>query len=240
MNKHHYQFVLCPGKDPEIKYSALYENIYKCWHDVWNEAFLQIHAGHHTQTSDNFTRQDYIGAILVDGECKAMSVYKHADARSMALKQDSYFSCWSDKHIQALTARGPHVLVCSHFTIHPSARKNTLGLSMRDLLMGLTSEVCLHSKADAMTGAMRKSRQVHGLAVNWGAQLIDSDVPSGHGDELVDLVVFFKDEVKKNRNHELVPMINMMWSEKTVIQTAPPDSLAMFKNSHLSVAPKAA
>ena len=229
MRKPQFQFVLCPGKDPQPEYKDLYENIYNCWFQVWNEAFLQIHAGHHNQASDNFTRQDFIGAILVDGVCKAMSVYKHTDASSEALKKDSYFSCWSDKHIEKLTSQGPKVLVCSHFTIHSSARKDAVGLSMRDLLMGLTSEVCYHSKADAMTGAMRKSRNVHGLAVDWGAELIDSDVPSGHGDELVDLVVFFKDKVRMKRNHELVPLIYDLWKNRIVIERKPVEEVADFK-----------
>jgi hypothetical protein len=226
-----FQFVLCPGKDPQKEYQNIYENIYACWYDVWNEAFSQIHPNHR-QTSENFTRQDYIGAILVDGQCKAMSVYKHANAKSSTFKKDAYFQCWSDKHLEKLCSRGSNILVCSHFTIHPSARKDAVGLSMRDLLMGLTTEVCLHSRADAMTGAMRKSRQVHSLAVEWGAELIASDVPSGHNDELSDLVVFFKDDVERRRQNDLLPMIKKMWADKIVIEQRKIENMEDFKPTY--------
>jgi hypothetical protein len=103
---------------------------------------------------------------------------------------------------------------------------------MRDLLMGLTTEVCLHSRADAMTGAMRKSRQVHSLAVEWGAELIASDVPSGHNDELSDLVVFFKDDVERRRQNDLLPMIKKMWADKIVIEQRKIENMEDFKPTY--------
>ncbi|MCY1009641.1 hypothetical protein OV079_29570 [Nannocystis pusilla] len=47
-----------------------------------------------------------------------------------------------------------------------------------------------------MTGAVRKTRNVHGLVRRWGAVTLEEDKPSGHGD-LVDLVAFYKPEVRR-------------------------------------------
>jgi hypothetical protein len=217
------QFVICPGRYPSPQHASLYKKIYDCWHDVWSHAFKELH-GDADLKSDNFTRQDFVCAVMVDGECKAMSLYRHMDAKDKTLERDSYFSNWSEIHRAKLSSQGPKILVCSHFTIHSSARKDLMGFSMRDVLMGSCSEVAIHTSADAMTGAMRKDRKVHDLALNWGALLVARDVPSGHGD-LVDLVAFFKDEVKSRRQHEYVPFVQRLWEEKLVIPQELPEQL---------------
>jgi len=222
------QFVLCPGRFPRAEFKDLYNQIYNCWHDVWSQAFQELH-GDTQLVSDNFTRQDFVGAVLVDGQCKAMSLYRHMEAQHPTLERDSYFSNWGETHRKHLASRGPQILVCSHFTIHPTARKDLLGFSMRDVLMGTCSEVAIHTAAQGMTGAMRKDRKVHGLALTWGAILIASDVPSGHGD-LVDLVGFFKEDVTKNRKHEYVSLVEKLWTERLIIPQDLPETMDSFEH----------
>lgn len=209
------QFVLCPGRYPTEESRELYNKIYACWHEVWAQTFLELDGDPHLK-SDAFTRQDAIAAILVNDECVAMTLIRYADSTSFAFANDSYFQNWKPEHLEALTSRGPRILVCSHFTIHPSARKLNLGFSMKDYLVGLGTQFLLASDFDAMTGAMRKDRKVHELAYKWGAVPVGVDVPSGHGD-FVDLVTFFKDEVVRARTHEIAPHVQELWNDIHII-----------------------
>lgn len=221
-----FQYVLCPGRFPEKKHLALYNQIYQCWHDVWSETFAELDNNPDIK-SDNFTRQDVIGALLVDGECKAMSLFQYTDANSPTFKRDSYFSNWSEIHQAKLCAPGKKVIVCSHFTIHPTARKESVGLSMKDLLVGISMEFFNHTDADVMTGAMRKNRKVHTTTYDWGSIPIASDIPSGHGDALVDLIMIIKNHMPQD--HELVPLIKKLWDERLVIHTEPIEHIEDFE-----------
>ena len=139
-------------------------------------------------------------------------------------KYDSYFSNWSPEHIETLCRDGKNILVCSHFTIHPSARGTTLGFPMRDLLMAYTTEFVLRMRPDAMTGAMRKNRKAHEVAYTWGALPVAADIPSGHGD-LVDLVAFYPDDVVKKRSGPVIEMMESLWENKIVIKSTQSSNL---------------
>ena len=227
---HDITYILCPGRFPDKRHAETYLNIYQCWHDVWLATFQELDQIS-TLASDPFTRQDFIGAIMVDGQCKAMALYRYADAKMPTTKEDSYFANWSELHQRKLAQKGPRILVCSYFTIHPSARKEVLGFAMRDLLIGLTATVALHSQADVMTSAARKNRGVERLTYAWGASPIAFDIPSGHGEGVnVDLAGFYKSEVLDARkNHEITHVIDQLWDEKLVIESQQFEVLSDFQ-----------
>lgn len=216
-----YQYVLCPARYPANSHAETYKKIYDCWNLVWSQAFQELH-GDVNLESDNFTRQDFIGAIFMDGECVAMSLFRHMDANSSTLKRDSYFSNWSEIHIAKLCSNGPRILVCSHFTIHPKARgsKSDDQPAVRDLLTGLSIMVIKNSKADAMTGAMRKNRNVHKLTYDWGSEKIASDISSGHGD-FVDLIMM--SQKTPIEGHPTYPIVENLWNERLVIPQELPE-----------------
>lgn len=211
------QFIISPGRFPEDRHREKYLQIYQCWYDVWAATFKELD-GINNLTSDAFTRQDLVGAIFVDGQCKAMSLFRYADATQPTFKSDSYFENWNDTHREKLCKEGKNILVCSYFTIHPTARKDFLGFAMRDLLMGLTTEVIVQSNCAAMTGAMRKNRNAHEIAYEWGAEAIAYDIPSGHGDATVDLVGFYKSQVLQAKaQKEFSSVVKQMWDNKILI-----------------------
>jgi hypothetical protein len=222
------QFVLVPGRFPESKHLETYLNIYNCWKDVWGATFQELDGLTKIQ-SDAFTRQDFISAVMVDGECKAMCLYRYADNKNPTTEADSYFSNWSELHRKALTKRGSHVLVCSYFTVHPTARKETLGFSMRDLLIAQATQITMSTGMHVMTGAMRKNRGVHELAYEWGALEVGRDIASGHGDALVDLVAFYGPEVQKaHETQELAPIAAELWEQRLVVTQVPIETIEHF------------
>ena len=228
MSQSDIKIVLCPGRFPEKQYEEIYNKIYQCWHDVWSETFLDIDQNPNL-FSDAFTRQDVVAAILVDGKCRAVSLHRYTTKKTLTNPRDSYFKNWSELHIQKLCSRGQRILVSSYFTIHPSARGESLGFSVKDYLLALTSQVFLDSNCDVMTGAARKNRKVHDVTYAWGATPVGIDVPSGHGD-LVDLVAFFRNEVlAKRQGNEITPHFNQLWEDKLVISQEGLQSIDDFK-----------
>jgi hypothetical protein len=233
------QLVICPGRFPEKKHLSIYNKVYDCWKEVWSQTFLEIDKNPNLH-SDAFTRQDFISAILVNGDCKALCFYRYVDAEASSTQKDSYFNNWSEIHLQKLYSQGSNVLVCSYLTVHPSARKDSTGVHLVEYLVGLATEVFLQSYANVMTGAMRKNRKAHNVTYNWGAIPVAQDVDSGHGD-LVDLVAFFRENViGKKLEHPVTEQFEKLWQDVIVVDQELPGTIKEFENRRSSQIKKAA
>lgn len=218
------RYVMCPGSLPNKNFYEEYNKVYECWREILVGAYTEI-GEQRPVNSELFTRQDYIGAVFNGDECVALCFYRWADANHPSFAQDSYFYNWSPEHIKMLCSRGPRIIVCSNFMVHPKARGTKLGISGKDLLMGMVIETFIHSKADGMTGAVRVNRHVNEASVRWGGYEIAKNVPSGMGNEnaeedFVDLIGFFKDHIASSPQHSLKPIVNKLWNERMTIPRA--------------------
>ncbi len=216
----HAYCVLLPGARPEPSGAHLHAAAYRCWYETWSEAFREL-GKEGPLHSDAFTRQGEMCALFLDEQCMALSFMTTMDLEDPFARADSYFHNWSAQALRALARDGTLVVVNSNFTVHPNARRATPGFSLKDVLMGLCNERFLESRAAAMTGAVRKSRNVHGLVRRWGAVTIEEDRPSGHGD-LVDLVAFHKPEVTSRPPLELDATVRQLWQARTIVRPQAP------------------
>lgn len=210
------KYILCPGSMPAVEYDSTYRKIYQCWRETWEHAFAELKV-EAPFPSDSFTRQDYVGAVFQGDRCLALSFFRLMDASRAEFSKDSYFSNWEPSHREVLRSRGNKIIVCCQFTVHPSARGKSIGISAKDLLMGMITETFLNSDADAMTGAVRVDRGVNGAGERWGAYVIDRKVPCDFGEKNTDLIGFFKDHILAQSPHEMKPLVERLWNERLVI-----------------------
>lgn len=213
---HDFKYVLCPGSQPLADYRFLYEQIFQCWELVWHETYQELKIDKRL-SSDAFTRQDYVGALFFENKCVGMAFFRWAYAYGPEFAQDSYFANWEESHLNELCSRGPEIIVCSNYTIHPSARGNQLPLPMRDLLLGMIIETFLNSTADAMTAATRLDRKVNEVCTRWGAHPIARNLPSGFGEARVDLLGFFKDVILSQSSPPLKTQTEYLWASRLEI-----------------------
>lgn len=206
------EFVVVPGHMPRPEIRDVYQNVFNCWWSVWTEAFKELGKPEGYLKSDAFTRQDYVGGVLVDGKCVAVCFYRWADPTLPTMERDSYFANWGETHIRKLRSHGDNILVCSNFTIASAARGSTVGFSMKDVLTALSAKMCVWTACDAMTAALRRDRNVHGACERWGAEIIAHEVPSGHGD-MVALMSFYRDVVANHPRQELSDLVDKLWTE---------------------------
>ena len=210
-----FRYVLLPGTLPEPKHKDTYMHVYDIWKEVWVNAFQELKVDKPFY-SDSFTRQDYIGALFYKNRCFAMAFYRWTDASRADFVTDSYFYNWNDDHRKHLRSRGDKIIVCSYFTVHPNGRGSVLGLSGKDLLMGMITKTFMNSGADAMTGAVRINKGVNTAGEKWGTTLIAGHVDSGY-DADVDLIGFFKDTIAVHPANELSDLTEFLWSNSMII-----------------------
>jgi hypothetical protein len=161
---------------------------YRCWSDVWKQAFHELENTRELP-SDDFTRQDEVGALFHGYQCIALSFFRWIDLSSPIDQDDSYFSVWPSGAREAACAQGSKICISSHFTIAAPWRR-ARGCSLKDVLAGLVVERFLVSDADAMVGTMRNDRGMNAMVYRSGFKPILENVIH-HGVE-VDLTAFFR------------------------------------------------
>lgn len=212
------QLVLCPTREPEPKYRHLYQKIYDCWSQVWSEAYNEANYKKRSDDlkSDAFTRQDFATAIFHNDECVAVILYRHVNITLQTTHDDSFFSQWSEIHRKSLSKLGNRFIVAANLAVPPKFRNKDFGFSFKDLAVGLIAEIALQSNADAAVATPRRDRNVHKTCYDWGATPIAQDIPWGCGIQ-IDLVAFCKDQVAQHRDHTLLPLLDELWHNKTVV-----------------------
>jgi hypothetical protein len=175
-------------RDVGVAEVPLVGEAYRCWSDVWRQTFQELE-NRNDLPSDDFTRQDEIGAIFHGYECVALSFFRWVDLRSPMSQDDSYFSVWSQSARDAACSDRSNVCISSNFTLASSWRRAS-GCSLKVVLAALVVERFLVSDASALVGTMRNDRRMNDLAYSVGLRSVVKGVIH-HGVE-VDLMVYHR------------------------------------------------
>jgi hypothetical protein len=159
------------------------------WTDVWNEHLRERDNVDHVY-SDDFTRQDEIGALFHGWECVGMTGYRWVDLANPMSRDDSYFRVWPDEAIASACAKGTRVCVGSMLTV-PRAWRRATGHSIKELLLALAIERFRRSDAETLVGTMRNDRSMDKLGYRLGFKPVARGLPFHGG--TVDLVVFHRE-----------------------------------------------
>lgn len=182
---------------------------YRCWSEVWHETFTALKSKT-SLPSDDFTRQQEVGAVFHGYECVALSFFRWVDLSNPIYRDDSYFSIWPEDVRDAACARGSKICVSSYFTLSAPWRRAT-GCSLKDILGALIVERFLLSDADTLVGTMRTDRGMGRLANRLGSQTLREGVIH-HGVE-VDLIAFYRNDCTREK---ISP------SDEAIVQTLRP------------------
>jgi len=172
----------------------LLSEAYRCWSEVWKQTLDELDDVNHVP-SDDFSRQDQIGALFHEWECIGMTSYRWVDLSNPIFKDDSYFSVWPRECVNAVCAAGTRVCIGSNLTVAAPWR-HANGASVKELLLALAVDRFLQSDADAMAGTMRNDRGMNALGYRLGFHPLAHDVI--HHGVTVDLVAFYRHSDKRD------------------------------------------
>jgi hypothetical protein len=220
--KLHYQALFLPGRNPSPEFSEYYESAYRLWHSGWNEAYkkLGVEALKH---SDNFTRQDEVGAIFAEKTCIGLVLYRWADAASESFDRDSYFKVWAPGDIEALRRFGDNILIPSYLTVHPEWRRLPGSeVQTTRLLMDFMVRRFLDSPADSMCSTTRNNRKINDIAYELGARPIRTGVAHFSEEDPVDLVVTTRDSARKCETLPHYAVAEKVWNNRQYVPATSP------------------
>jgi hypothetical protein len=178
---------------------------YRCWSEVWRQTFLELD-NQPSLPSDDFTRQDEVGALFHNYECIGLSFFRWVDLSSPLARDDSYFAVWPEAARAAATKDGSRVCVSSSFTIAAPWRRAS-GCSLKDVLVALIIERFLLSDADVLLGTVRNNRGVNLVVYRNGFQPLHHNAIL-HGVE-VDLTAFYRKSSVRTPTGELDEQVVM-------------------------------
>ena len=161
--------------------------------------------------SDTFSKQDEVLALFYKGQYVGGCFYRLEHASMPYLEDDSYFSYWDNASMQALSRDGENILICSFFTIDPQFRGGNHNISWKQLVVTLMAMRFINSPAHSMTGATRKSKQVHEICNRAGAEVLKENILFS-GKEPMDLQVFYKGSVVNSVEYQSNALAHDIWN----------------------------
>lgn len=168
---------------------------YQTWHSVWADTLKQF-GSDEKLFSDSFSRQDEILSIFHERTCIAILLLRWMDFARFNYASDSYFKNWTEVDIARLTKFGKKIMISSFLTVHPEYRMKQMGFSFRDVILDLMVQRFLISPMDSISGITRREKHVHTTSYSLGATAIRKDIPYHNDADRVDLLVFYRQEVR--------------------------------------------
>jgi hypothetical protein len=185
--------------------------VHLCWRDTWG-AMLRDLDGEELRFSDDFARQDEIGALFNGSECVGLSGYRFVDLSLPWHRADSYFGPWPAPLVEQIAASSPRVCIGSNLVVAPSWRGALTPLRVSEMLLALAVQRFADSEAQIMLGTMRNDRRMNHVSYRMGARPLRTNVLHHH--VAVDLVMFTRNSVEDVG----LPPIRWVWPNASAIE----------------------
>jgi len=142
---------------------------YQCWYRVWSQTFRELDNSE-TLFSDDFSRQDEIGALFLDEACLGLSGFRWVDLSLPITRHDSYFRAWPAHVLAQVAATTPRVCVGSNLAVAPEWRGVRSPARVSEVLLTNAVRRFHNSDAQLMLGTMRNDKGMHVLSYRLGAR----------------------------------------------------------------------
>ncbi|NQZ58707.1 MAG: hypothetical protein HRT88_14730 [Lentisphaeraceae bacterium] len=208
------KLVLLPGKDCPKELQSYHDAAFKMWKEVWDEAYKNEFSKNIVMNSDEFSRSDEIFSLFDGNKCVALMFLRTANFNDYKSRLDSYFESWPDKAIEGLTLYGNNILVNCQFTLSFEYRRSAHGINWKEVITALILKRLLHTRFDAMTGCMRKSKGMEDTAYKFGAVKLMEDLSFDKADSRIDLISFYREKITFYGEGQIKDICDSAWEKK--------------------------
>jgi hypothetical protein len=205
--------VFLPLQKPDSAHSQYYRLAAACWEKVW----LGVYDRFNVQGPlflDNLIRQDEAACIFTPDDCVGIILFRIVDFDVLNYRRDSYFKEWTDQDVLYLLQSGPRVFLSSYLTVNPKFRSYSSGLKFKEVFLDIMVQRFLESPADVIAGIARRDRSLNDESVKLGARVVRENVDYFNGREHVDLVAFFRSEIRRSPNPAAVEFCDRLWKNR--------------------------
>jgi hypothetical protein len=171
---------------------ALIGEAYRCWSESWTATLQELDGVDHVP-SDEFTRQDEIGAIFHGYQCVALCCFRYVDLSSAMHQDDSYFRVWPFPARREACREGQRLCIAGHFTVAASWRRSSIKSSLKGVLTAVSLDRFAASTSDALVGVTRDDRGMSKATESLGANILGHSELHGVP---VSLIAYYKSSTR--------------------------------------------
>lgn len=212
-------YTLFAGRDLfHNKENEFRNQVFNLWNDTWQQVYQSSNSGYHLY-ADEFTRQDLIGAITIDGQVAAVHLYSFFDLSCDATMKMKYFDFFNENYWKTLKSRGvKNAMTMEFLTVNPKFRRKEIGIHLGKVITQTGGNLFNELGLDAIIAPARNDLKVNELAYDLGFSCIEANTIQ-RGFEC-DLIACFKGDLKSSSDPDVALLGAQLWENRTVLPSA--------------------
>lgn len=209
------RFVVSPTRFYPPHLEADMTMAYRCWKNVWREAFLEEMNLKEKLYSDNFIRQSHVAVLFLGDEPFALTTLNEMNLDKIIYRDDSFFRTWSPEALTDLRSHSRNILACCNVTLNFQFRKKSQGISGKDLMLAMLVQYLKHNPFDSIVAAVRIEKGMDKASYRTGAIALSRNVPYSIPGQRVDLVCWRKDLDLSGLDPDIRLISDYVWKNST-------------------------
>lgn len=208
------EYIIIPGrlhKQPELE--SVHDLAFTYWKSFWESVFIE-NGCPGDLNEDCFLRQNMICLLKSKNEIAGMHLYSFYNLKSPACQNHSYIKgSFNDYYLQTLNANGvKYAMSIEYLTVNPKWRKKDLGLSLANILLGLSGYVLKSIDYDACIAPSRADVGVTRMVCEMGGQVIVPEIEMHK--TVCDLVAIYNSDVRPHPDEPVNEWIKTFWRNR--------------------------
>lgn len=198
--------------------NKLRNEIFTAWHSLWTDIYSEKNSGYEF-TSDEFTRQKVITAILYKEQIAAVHLYSFFHLESLADLKMKYFHFFSEDYLNYLRRRQVKTVMSMEFlTVLPEFRKSKIGFSIGSVISQLGTQLFGESHVDAIVAPARNDVGVNKMSYDLGFSCIEKNTEQRGF--TCDLIACFQGSQKPSGIKSVRDCAEQLWSPKVLYDSS--------------------
>ena len=204
---------LLPGKYTEgVLVPDLYNSVYAYWRKTWTEFFIKAGSGPDALNIEDFMRHSFIISLH-----QGNNIVGTLSCSLFHLGADVTYDhpCIRPFPAEVLdtlrTERKGRCITGEYLSVHPEFRKNSVGISMADIMIGIMSKIFQNLELEMAFAATVRAAKVDIIAKKYGFRELGSYVKIG-----VDCIMVFSTQemLQAHPDPTTMALVEKFWRER--------------------------
>ncbi len=214
INLKKFKYYLMPTKAYRgFKGIELNNSLYQYWKEFWGKIYSEAGALEAFVT-DDFLRQEFVGVLTFNDQIVGCLFSSFFNLNQTSTLEHRYFKFYPLEYVQSLKARNIEIAQSVEFlTLDPAWRKSRTGISLSEVIIGLSLKAGHALNADAIIGTARSDVGVNDSCYKYGFECLIPNVSRRNFN--VDLIAYFtSSQTVKHPDQSIDSFIDYLWENK--------------------------
>jgi hypothetical protein len=190
----------------------LYNASYAYWKKTWTDFFIKAGSGPDALNIENFMRHSIIINIHHQNNIAGSLLATLFNVSALTTYDHPCVKPFPNTVLDKLKSNGSGLCITGEYlSVHPEFRKDLVGLSLADVMVGLLMKIFVHQNIKMALAATVRAAKVDAICKNYGYAEVGSYIKIG-----VDCVTLFntQESYKDHPDAQVMEMVNRYWNTR--------------------------